>query len=240
MNVIQIQKLINKIGEFNISFNEQKKEYFLNDENIINMELSSIEVIRAEYQQKLSIQLKQKSDVKLLTGFLQEAVNNIIALEGFYHNFRIKVSECKPSNTELNKALKKICKIIDVKIYNLEEIKADLEYKIKYFDYKLITDFGEIETQIMKESELEEDELNLSGLPNLNIAERFKLLKLLKIVEVLENLELDRKSKFKLLALTMGISLVNARHLLSDSYKFTSKSENKSLENFLAKENISI
>lgn len=237
MNAIQIKNLINQIGEFNTSFNKQRGEYFLNNENIIEISLNRFEEIEIEYQQKLIVQLKQKSDIKLLQEFLKDVIKNIDDLENNYHDFRKILSEPSQFDKEYIIVVKKICKIIDAKIIFLEKIKLDLVEKIKYHDYKLDNDFGGEEFQSI-EKPFENDELNLKFLPKLNIAERYKLLNLLKITLVFENLDMDKKAKSKLLALTMGISLDNARHLLSGSYKSTSESDNKSLEQFLAKENI--
>ncbi|WP_426095166.1 hypothetical protein [Flavobacterium sp. DSR2-3-3] len=242
MNVIEIQNLINQIGNLEIKFNENKQECLVNGENIFKINKNIFEVIRDEYRQKLTTQLNQKSDSNLLVVFLDEISNFIQNLNSSYHSYRIKLSESKYKNIncELGKIFIKICQIIDFKIGILEEMKNDLETKLKYFEYKLESDFNQDHLQNSSRIEIEEVELDLKGLPKLNVSERYKLLKLLNIVEIFKNLEIEKKSKFKLLALTMGISLDNARHLLSDSYKITSESENKSLDNFLAKENIKL
>jgi hypothetical protein len=237
MNAIQIKNLINQIGELNTSFNKQSGEYLLNNERIVEISLNRFEEIKTEYQQKLIVQLKQKSDIKLLQEFLNDVIKNIFDLENNYHDFRLKLSEASQFDKEYIIVVKKTCKIIDAKIIVLEKMKLDLEEKIKYHDYKLDNDFGGEEFQLI-EKPFKNDELNLKLLPKLNVAERFKLLNLLKIDVVFENLDMEKKAKAKLLALTMGISLDNARHLLSGSYKSTSESDNKSLEQFLAKENI--
>lgn len=237
MNAIQIKNLINQIGELNTNFNKQSAKYLLNNEDVIDINLDKFEEIKTEYQQKLIVQLKQKSDIKLLQEFLKDVIKNIDDLENHYHGFRKILSDSSLLDKEYIIIVKKTCKIIDAKIIVLEKIKLDLAEKIKYHDYKLDNDFGGEEFQSI-EKPFENDELNLKLLPKLNVAERYKLLNLLKITVVFENLDMDKKAKSKLLALTMGISLDNARHLLSGSYKSTSESDNKSLEQFLAKENI--
>lgn len=239
MNVIEIQDLLKKIGAIEIRYNEDIEECLVDGENINLINKNKFKVIRDEYQQKLNIQLNQKSDTNLLVGFLDDISKLVQILYSNYHSCRIKLTESKftSKNLKSEKVLSKICQIIYYKIEVLEEIQNELKILIKNFDYKLDNDFGSKETQSI-EKPFENEELNLKYLPKLNVAERFKLLNLLKIAVVFENLDMETKSKSKLLALTMGISLDNARHLLSGSYKSTSESQNKSLEQFLLKENI--
>ena len=233
MNVIEIQNLINQIGDLKTSFNQQTQEYSLNELPVANINLNDNDALFDEYQIKLKTQLNQNSDVSLLKKLLLSVNSFEKELYEHYHYFRIKLFESLNSNKDLIK----ICKIIDVKLDCLAQMETYLENTIQNFDFKLKTDFGDSESPI-KETSFENDELNLKLLPKLNVAERYKLLNLLKITVVFENLDMDKKAKSKLLALTMGISLDNARHLLSGSYKSTSESDNKSLEQFLAKENI--
>lgn len=239
MNVLEIQKLINKIGDIDVKLNEKKTECSLRGENIVNLNNRYFVLIKNEFTEKLNIQLSLKGDVKLLLGFLDDISTHLQNLNINYHSFRIKLTHVT-ENKQLSSVYKNICQLISIKINVLESIKNDLNPIIKNFDYKLETDFIQNLSETKTRNELQEIELNLKGLPKLNITERFKLVKLLKIDEVFEVLEIDKKAKSKLLALTMGISLDNARHLLSNSYKITSDSQNKSLENYLDKENINI
>lgn len=239
MNVIQIKNLINQIGEFNININKKTGEYILNNDNVLEIEFNRFEDIKTEYDQKLIAQLKQKSDVKLLQAYLKDVLKNINDLENHYHDLRIKLSESNLLDKEGINSVKKTCKIIDAKIIVLEKMQLDLVEKIKYHDYKLDNDFGGEESQ-SKEKLFEDNELELSGVPKLNLSNRFKLLKSLKIVDVLEELKIDKKQKTILLALTMGINIDNARHLLSNTYPDPPKSKESELENFFIKYKIKI
>nr|WP_315142025.1 hypothetical protein [uncultured Flavobacterium sp.] len=240
MNAIQIKNLINQIGELNTNFNKQSAKYLLNNEDVIDINLDKFEEIKTEYQQKLIVQLKQKSDIKLLQEFLKDVIKNIDYLENNYHGFRKILSDSSLLDKEYIIILKKTCKIIDAKIIVLEKIKLDLAEKIKYHDYKLDNDFGGEEFQSNKDKPFEDDELELSGVPKLNLSNRFKLLKTLKIVDALEELKIDKKQKTILLALTMGINIDNARHLLSNTYPDPPKSKERELEHFFIKYKINI
>ena len=235
MNVIEIQNLINQIGDLKTSFNQQTQEYSLNELPVANINLNDDDALYGEYQIKLKTQLNQKSDVSLLNKLLLSVNRFEKELYEHYHFFRIKLSE----SNNLNKDLIHICKIIDVKLDCLFLMKTDLENTILNFDFKLKTDFGGEESQ-SKGKPFEDDELELSGVPKLNLSNRFKLLKSLKIVDVLEELKIDKKQKTILLALTMGINIDNARHLLSNTYPDPPKSKERELENFFIKYNINL
>ncbi len=235
MNVIEIQNLINKIGNLKTSFNEQTQEYSLNELPVANINLNDNDALFDEYQIKLKTQLNQNSDVSLLKKLLLSVNSFEKELYEHYHYFRIKLFESSNSNKDLIK----ICKIIDVKLDCLAQMETYLENTIQNFDFKLKTDFGEEESQ-SKGKLFEDDELELSGVPKLNLSNRFKLLKSLKIVDVLEELKIDKKQKIILLALTMGINIDNARHLLSNTYPDPPKSKERELENFFMKYNIKL
>lgn len=241
MNVIEIKKLINQIGQLEIKFDDNKGECLMNGENIVNINKNIFEEIRTSCQQKLETQLNQKSDANLLVGFIDEILKLIQNLKINYNIYRIKISDSRYKNLNLKseKVSTKICQIINNKIEVLEEIQNYLELRLKYFDYKLKTDFGGEESQ-SKEKPFEDDELELSGVPKLNLSNRFKLLKTLKIVDALEELKIDKKQKTILLALTMGINIDNARHLLSNTYPDPPKSKERELEHFFIKYKINI
>jgi len=240
MNVLEIQKFINQIGDIDVKINEQKLESLLDGVNVIDISQSSLEYLKDEFNKKLFNQIHQKSDVELLQGFLDSISFHIDNLKLNYHSNRIKMTNSKSENCQLSILYKNLCQLIIIKIDVLEAIQNELIPIIKNFNYRLETDFIQSNSQTFSNKELDDVELELSSLPKLNISERYKLLKLLNIIDVFDSLDLPTKTKFKLLALTMGISLDNARHLLSGSYKFTSDSYNKSLEAFLKKENIEL
>ena len=237
MNVLEIQKLINQIGDVDVKINEQKFESLLDGVNVKDINQSSLEYLKDEFKKKLINQINQKSDVELLQGFLDSVSFHVENLKLNYHTNRIKMINSKSENHQLSKLYKNLCQLIIIKIDVLETIQNELIPIINNYNYRLETDFIQNQNQSI-EKPFENEELNLKYLPKLNLNERYKLLNLLKINVVFENLEMDKKAKAKLLALTMGISLDNARHLLAGTNKHTSESENKSLEKFLLKENI--
>jgi hypothetical protein len=109
MNVIEIQNLINRIGELKTSFNQQTQEYSLNELPVANINLNDDDALYGEYQIKLKTQLNQKSDVNLLNKLLLSVNRFEKELYEHYHFFRIKLSESNNLNTDLIQ----ICKIID-------------------------------------------------------------------------------------------------------------------------------
>lgn len=88
MNVIQIQDLINKIGEFNK--NSDLKEYYEDGEEMLESQLKIIEDSHTELNHKLLIQLKEKSDVELLQKFINLIDKNGADLHILYHCCPIK------------------------------------------------------------------------------------------------------------------------------------------------------
>lgn len=155
MNVIEIQNLINQIGDLKTSFNQQTQEYSLNELPVANINPNDNDALYGEYQIKLQTQLNQNSDVSLLNKLLLSVNRFEKELYEHYHYFRIKLSESSNSNKDLIK----ICKIIDLKLDCLFQMKTDLENTIRNFDFKLKTDFGgEVESQ-SKERTFEEDNL---------------------------------------------------------------------------------
>lgn len=241
MNVIEIKKLINQIGQLEIKFDDNKGECLMNGENIVNINKNIFEEIRTSCQQKLETQLNQKSDANLLVGFIDEILKLIQNLKINYNIYRIKISDSRYKNLNLKseKVSTKICQIINNKIEVLEEIQNYLELRLKYFDYKLTTDFGGEETQSIGKP-FEDIVVDKNGVPSLNLSNRFKLLKTLKIVDTLEELKIDKKQKTILLALILGINIDNARHLLSNTYPDPPKSKEKELENLLMKHKINL
>lgn len=142
MNVIQIQDLINKIGEFNK--NSDLKEYYEDGEEILESQLKIIEDSHTELNHKLLIQLKEKSDVELLQKFINLIDENGADLHILYNKYRIKLAESKKpnkSNPIYSKSVPIVCKLIDSKLDVLTNLKQDLITKIANFDYIISTDF---------------------------------------------------------------------------------------------------
>lgn len=140
MDVIQIQDLINKIGEFNK--NTDLKEYFENGEEILTIQLETIEESYNTLNQKLLIQLKENSDIELLQIFIDLVDTNGVVLQELYVKYRIKLSESNNTNPVYTKSIPIVCGIIDHKLDYLTNIKKDLHTKIAFFKYKTSTDFN--------------------------------------------------------------------------------------------------
>lgn len=71
-----------------------------------------------------------------------------------------------------------------------------------------------------KEPFKETPDLTLKGIPNFNLQQRFYIFKKLNLDNNIHQIDTElQKGKHKILALIMGISPDNAKHLLNDSYK---------------------
>lgn len=139
MNVIQIQDLINKIGEFNP--NLDLKHYCDEGEEILITEFAKIEELENELNQKLVLQLREKCDVVLLQNFIDVINQNGKALGEYYHIFRIKFSKSIESETINIKSIPIVCRLIDKKLEYLSNIKIELQNKIIFLDYRVKGDF---------------------------------------------------------------------------------------------------
>jgi len=135
MNAVQIQDLINKIGEFksNVDTNYYTKE------DVYELELNIIKNYLSEFSQKLEIQLKESSGTNILDKLISTIDNIVEELEKIYHSYRIKFVESR--NSDFKNSIPTICKIIDCKIDCLFKIKKDLQTKIIFFDCKIESDF---------------------------------------------------------------------------------------------------
>lgn len=139
MNVIQIQDLINKIGEFNKS--TVLKEYSTGGEENLESQLKIIHDSNDELNHKILIQLKEKSDVELLHKFINLIDTNGLKLNNLYHEYRRKLSESNNSNPIYSESIPLLCNLIDSKLDVLTNLKQDLITKIANFDYIISTDF---------------------------------------------------------------------------------------------------
>jgi hypothetical protein len=137
MNAIQIQDLINKIGEFNPNL-----KYFLDEnEEILISEFAKIEELGNELNQKLLVQLNENSDAELLQKFIDSINQNGKNLEDYYHKFRIILSESNESETINIKVIPQVCSLIDKKLDYLTNLKIDLQNYIIFLGYRLNSDF---------------------------------------------------------------------------------------------------
>jgi hypothetical protein len=139
MNAIQIQELINKIGEFNPNLNLQ---YFCDkNQEILISEFEKIEELGSELNQKLVVQLRENSDAELLQKFIDTINKNGKNLEEYYHKFRIKLSESNKSEIINIKSIPNVCSLIDKKLEYLTNLKIDLQNKIIFLGYRVNSDF---------------------------------------------------------------------------------------------------
>jgi hypothetical protein len=156
MNVVEIEKLINEIGDVDFKINKQNLECLLGGKNIVIINQNYLEELQHNFNQKLKNQLRQNGDVKLLEAFLESISALIENLSIILHKFRTKLAQSITSTQEFSRIYKKICQLIISKIGILEKMKNDLIPIIKNFDYKLDSDFN---TSISQNSEIpSEDE----------------------------------------------------------------------------------
>lgn len=191
MNVIQIQELINKIGEFNK--NTALQDYY-NNEEVLHSQLEKIEDYFNELNQKLLIQLKEKSDVALLQIFISHIDGNIRNLNSLYHKYRVKLAESNNSNEVYTKAIPIFCEVIDSKLNYLTNLKKDLLSKITFFDYKISADFS-IDSDSRNASN-QNDESETSGRATFNLSKKESLM-LLYILEEVNLLKFENNTQRK-------------------------------------------
>lgn len=139
MNAVQIQDLINKIGEFNPNLNLQ---YFVDEnEEILITEFAKIEELGNELNEKLVVQLRENSDADLLQKFIDNVNLNGKNLEEYYHKFRIILSDSNESDIINIKSIPNVCNLIDKKLDYLTNLKIDLQNKIIFLGYRVNSDF---------------------------------------------------------------------------------------------------
>lgn len=186
MNVIQIQDLINKIGEFNK--NTDLNEYSERGEEILESQLKIIQDSNEELNHKLLIQLKEKSDVELLQKFIKLIDTNGADLHTLYHKYRRKLSESNDSNPIYTKSIPILCKLIDSKLDVLTDLKRDLIIKIANFDYRISTDFDYNSNTL---SELNQNQKNgITGRATFNLSKKESIM-LLYILEKTDLLKFE-------------------------------------------------
>ncbi|MFV8343611.1 hypothetical protein [Flavobacterium sp. XS2P39] len=248
MNVIQIQDLINKIGEFNK--NSDLKEYYEDGEEILESQLKIIEDSHTELNHKLLIQLKEKSDVELLQKFINLIDENGADLHILYNKYRIKLAESKKpnkSNPIYSESVPIVCKLIDSKLDVLTNLKQDLITKIANFDYIISTDF---DYNTFSESN-QKHEKETAGRATFNLSKKESLM-LLYILEEANLLKFEDKTQRKTF-IEQSFSFTGVRNneaygksfpitdIKSEYSKFNSKdrdelkSNNKTLENLSKK-----
>jgi len=94
----------------------------------------------------------------------------------------------------------------------------------------LMDNFQSLVVQNQAFQEYPEQSLNIKDLPEFDVLDRYELVKELKIDNIIHNLDTSQKSKYKVLALIMGVHPETTRKLVTNSYpKLKSKEEINSL-----------
>ena len=89
--------------------------------------------------------------------------------------------------------------------------------------------------------EYKEEDLQLSGLPKLNVQQRFELFKRLGFDDIISKLDTDKQmSKYKILAIIMGINPDNAKQLHNRTYKEISEKDINILNEYLANQSVTL
>jgi hypothetical protein len=172
MNAIQIQKLINTIGEFNSNLNLE--DLFENGEEILEYEKIKIKTSKEELDHKLNVQLKENSDAKLLQSLSAEINKLSIALQEQYHKYRIKLSESNNSNPIYNKSIPIVCNLIDFKLDSLSILENDLDLIIENFEHRISTDFGSVQDK--PTLSVQNQELGTEGKATFNLGKKESLM----------------------------------------------------------------
>lgn len=126
------------------------------------------------------------------------------------------------------------------KIIEFLKSEAEIEnYTVKIKRGKLILKTKVESIKIApKEEVYVEESLKLKDIPSFDTLDRFELIKELKIDSLVHNLDTSQKSKYKVLALIMGIHPDSARKLLTNKYpKLKTKEEILELSK-IANENV--
>lgn len=136
---------------------------------------------------------------------------------------------------------------IDKKLYHKSGYESGVEYKAweiilnnpTLFEDIFIEQLGELETK--EETFIETPELKLKDIPSFNLQQRYDIFKRLgfdiKILQIDTN---KQTSTHKILALIMGISPDNAKHLLNNTYKDYKLEDKEDLEEYFAKINVKL
>jgi hypothetical protein len=80
---------------------------------------------------------------------------------------------------------------------------------------------------------IETSNLKLKDIPNLNLQQRYKIFTQLGYDKTIHTLDTSKSSKNKILALLMGISVDNAKHLINGTYKEFKPEHIEELEEYL-------
>lgn len=194
MNVIQIQDLIKKIGEFNK--NTDLKEYYEGGDEKLESQLKIIQDASEELNHKLLIQLNEKSDVELLKKFVELIDDNGPNLYELYHKYRWKLSESDNANPIYTKAVPIVCKVIDLKLDVLTNLKRDLFSKIANFDYRISTDFDYNYNKLSELNQKEQKEISDRATFNMSKKEAIMLVYILEKTKLIKFENEEQISKF--------------------------------------------
>ncbi len=96
-----------------------------------------------------------------------------------------------------------------------------------------------LKIKLIQLEEFKEEDLQLSGLPKLNVQQRFELFKRLGFEDIISKLDTDKQmSKYKILALIMGINPDNAKQLHNRTYKEISDKDINTLNEYLVSQSV--
>jgi hypothetical protein len=121
---------------------------------------------------------------------------------------------------------------IDKKLYNRSGFETGEEYKAweiilhnpTLFEDIFIEQLGKTEKDILTSEKKEEviietPNLTLKDIPNFNLQQRYEIFTQLGYDKAIHTLDTSKSSKNKIIALLMGISVDNAKHLINGTYK---------------------
>jgi len=87
----------------------------------------------------------------------------------------------------------------------------------------------------------ETPDLSLKNIPSFNLQQRYYLFTKLHLDKIIHKIEVDKQSsKHKILALLMGISPDNAKHVLNNSYTKLSTTKKEEVDEYLLNNNIKL
>lgn len=215
----------NDEGRINELINKFEEMYYYKSEHEIASPYCSLKVYQRDFDERIVRYLEESEDAIEL-DFVSMEKDQMFSPEksledGSITNFENHFLTSKYFNVDLKRANSKMHKSITHSIRRRSELLSDL-----FSTYMSTNQFRNYDKL--------EQELNLQDLPKLNIKQRYYLFEKLSSLSNINKANILQKDKNKLLALIMGISHDNAKHLMNKSKK-ASQEEQEIIDEFLTK-----
>lgn len=142
MQAIKIKEAIIRIGNVNINFNEQESIFLLDGTDIIDLNESTFELLKNDFNEKLNIYFNNGGSVTLIEDLLNSITLLLENLLKEYHFNRVKLAHSSDSDFKFIEGYKKIIYLITLKMNLLEGIATELKLIVQNFNFKTNSDFN--------------------------------------------------------------------------------------------------